>query len=62
MKSIWERNEVQFPRLLSEAAMVLTTEQYEEIAQSMDLTLDEVTSLFERAERAWDNIKKERLT
>jgi hypothetical protein len=54
---MWERNEIQFPRLLAESAAVLTTEQYKEIAQSMDLTLEEVTSLFERAELVWNEIK-----
>jgi hypothetical protein len=54
---VWENNDVQFPRLLTEVAAVLTTEQYKEIALSMDLTLDDVTDLFERAERVWDNIK-----
>jgi len=54
--ALWERDDIQFPRLLAE---VLATQDLdmEALSASMDLTVEEVTALFDRAERTWEAIK-----
>lgn len=54
MKPLWERDSIQFPRLLAEIrAAGLTRNQYHELEASMDLTREEIDQLLERAETAW---------
>ena len=53
----WENNEIQFPRLIAECWAVLTEEQFNELCTSMDLDSEELTSLFERADKAWQKAK-----
>ena len=55
----WESDDVQFPRLLAEVHAVADTKLYNDLCESMDLTLDKVMGLFERAEHRWENIKKD---
>ncbi len=58
MKTTWDTNSIQFPRLLAEVWAVLEYEQYRELAVSMDLSEDEVRSLFRRADEEWEAIKE----
>jgi hypothetical protein len=50
-------DQVQLIRLMSEAHAVLTHEQVCEMAQSMDLTHDEVRTLLNLNEERWEAIK-----
>jgi hypothetical protein len=60
--SKWEDDSIQFPRLLAElSAVELPTKLLEEVAESMDLSLDEVGELFERADIAWEKCKRDAL-
>lgn len=54
--TLWERDDIQFPRLLAE---VLATQDLDmgALSVSMDLTVQEITALFDRAERTWESIK-----
>jgi hypothetical protein len=53
----WENSNIQFPRLIAE--IVATQEiDMEALAESMDLTLDDVHELFERAQTEWEQIKE----
>lgn len=55
----WDRDDYQFPRLLSEILAVgLTDEQLKALSESMGLGLREIDSLFDRAEAAWEEVKK----
>lgn len=55
--ALWGRDDIQFPRLLCE--IIATQENLDifEIAKSMDLTVDEVNELFDRAHEAWEKAK-----
>jgi hypothetical protein len=56
--TMWERDNVQFPRLLAEInATGLTTGQYRMLEDSMELTTAEIDELLERAEDRWTRIK-----
>jgi hypothetical protein len=56
--TMWDRDNVQFPRLLAEInATGLTTGQYRMLEDSMELTTEEIDSLLERAEDRWTRIK-----
>lgn len=56
--SIWNRDDIQFPRLLAEIrASGLTSEQYADLTKSMDLHPDMIDDLLERAENAWNRVK-----
>lgn len=52
----WGNNAVQFPRLLAE---IMATQELdmEALAESMDLSIDQVSELFDRADEAWEHIK-----
>jgi hypothetical protein len=57
----WDRNDIQFPRLLAElAAAGLLSGDYNDlldaVASSMDLEPQEITELFDRAQDVWDRI------
>ncbi len=56
---LWERNDIQFPRLLAEivATMDILESDWEALCQSMDLSSKEVEELFDRAQVEWDRIK-----
>ncbi|WP_196493113.1 hypothetical protein [Burkholderia territorii] len=55
----WERDEIQFPRLLAEIISTQENLDIAALAESMDLSIDDVNSLFDRADRAWEAIKEE---
>jgi hypothetical protein len=57
-KDFWERNNVQFPRLLAEIyAIGLTPEQYGALVNSMDLHRDSIYEILQRAEAEWERLK-----
>lgn len=56
-RSLWERDAVQFPRLLAEIFATQDKLDIPALAESMDLTVDTVNSLFDRARSAWEAIK-----
>lgn len=55
--SNWENNSLQFARLLSE---IMATQELdlEVLAESMDLSVDEVGELFDRANLVWEEAKE----
>lgn len=55
---IWDDNATQFPRLLAEIMATQDTLDMPALANSMDLTVDEVSELFDRANDAWEQAKK----
>jgi len=55
--SLWTRDDVQFPRLLAEICATQDALDIPALAESMDLTVAEVNSLFDRAQTAWETIK-----
>lgn len=59
-QDLWRENSIQFPRLLAEidAVSPLTPQQEQDVADSMDLSVEAVRSLFERASRSWERIKE----
>lgn len=60
MADIWNDNEIQFPRLLAE---INATQELDLdiLAESMDLSVDEVKELFERANNKFEDIKTKAL-
>lgn len=59
--SNWERDDIQFPRLISEilATIEITNEDWAQLRDAMDLEDDELQELFDRAQSAWERIKQE---
>lgn len=55
--SNWERDDIQFPRLIAEINATQDSLNLEALAESMDLSLDEVVELFDRADQAWEAAK-----
>jgi len=54
----WENNHIQFCRLLAEIRTVsLTTEQYDQLQESMDLGYEDIDEVFARAEIEWMRVK-----
>lgn len=59
INTIWKNNSIQFPRLLAEIhAIGLTQYQLEDIADSMDLTENDLMELFYRAIKQFNKIKE----
>lgn len=58
MSDPWLNDDIQFPRLIAEAeaAGAFTTDVIGAMASSMDLSVDEVLELLERAGGKWDAI------
>jgi len=57
--AMWKRNDIQFPRLLAEIfAIGLEPWQIKDLKESMDLTADQISELFQRAEKEWEKIKE----
>lgn len=53
----WKNNQLQFARLLSEIqASKLTSEQYKDLSESMDLSFDEIDKLLQRATDAFEHL------
>jgi hypothetical protein len=55
--SSWEKDEVQFPRLLCEIMATQENINFLGIANAMDITTEEVIELFDRANTAWETTK-----
>lgn len=53
----WDRDDIQFPRLLAEISATQDKLDLQALANSMDLSVSEVNSLFERADQVWESIK-----
>lgn len=55
----WKNNKIQFPRLIAELEAIgaFNEETLHNLADSMDLTPDEVCELIDRAQNEWDKIK-----
>lgn len=59
MKSIFENDNIQFARLLSEIEAVAPLDEFiEDLAVSMDLTVEDVQLIFSRADNAFARAKK----
>jgi hypothetical protein len=57
---LWLRDDIQFPRLLAEILAVCGDKlDYDALCASMDLEPSELDELFDRADIAWEKIKKE---
>jgi len=55
--SRWDNNEVQFARLLCELVANVDNLEFELVAESMDLSKEELTSLYDRADLVWERAK-----
>lgn len=53
----WDCNDVQFPRLIAEINATQDGLDFDALAASMDLSVEDVESLFDRADQAWELIK-----
>lgn len=63
--SLWDNDLIQFARLLDEITGVLDDEEVRtrlmrDLMHTMDLSLEELDSLFARAERVWERAKRDR--
>jgi len=56
----WENDHLQFARLLGEmvACVDLTHDQLMALSESMDLPIEEIHNLMDRAQNAWDDVKE----
>lgn len=56
----WLNNEIQFPRLIAEleATGAFTNAVLRDVSEEMDLRVDDVCSLIDRAQKEWDEIKE----
>lgn len=53
----WKNDNLQFMRLLAEIhASKLTTEQYKDLSESMDLSFDKIDELLQRATDAFEHL------
>jgi hypothetical protein len=60
VKDIWERDDIQFPRLLAEIKAVgLTGKQMDELRASMDLDSNQIHELLDRAEETFEATKEQ---
>jgi hypothetical protein len=57
----WENNAIQFPRLIAEleALGVFSLGVIKGLSEEMDLTVNEICNLIDRAQSEWDAIKKQ---
>ncbi|MBA9846765.1 hypothetical protein ACUXIL_003405 [Ralstonia pickettii] len=55
----WERDDVQFPRLLAEILATQDSLDKKALADSMGLSVEQVSSLFDRAAATWEAFKAE---
>jgi len=54
---MWNNNEVQFARLLCELVAANESLAIEDVARSMDLEVEDVDELFERAHKVFEEAK-----
>lgn len=59
MNDLWKNNEIQFARLICELEMagVITENVLDQLEESMDLEIQDLDELLERATKVWDNSK-----
>jgi|OpeIllAssembly_1097287.scaffolds.fasta_scaffold159531_2 hypothetical protein len=58
----WRNNDIQFPRLIAEmeaAGIFAQPGVLVNLAKEMDLTVDDICFLIDRAQQTWDSIKGE---
>ena len=55
----WSDDSVQFPRLLAEISATQPNLDFEALCASMDLEIDDINDIFDRADEAWEKIKRE---
>lgn len=57
----WANNAIQFPRLITElqVAGAFTSPVVVNLLESMDLTANEVFEIVDRADKVWEEIKKQ---
>jgi hypothetical protein len=53
----WEDDSIQFPRLLAEIMATQDTLDMADLAEAMDLDIEDVGDLFDRAQAEWERIK-----
>jgi len=60
MKPLWDDDLIQFARLLCEinANIRSTPKEWMALCESMDLSLDQVEALFDRASLVWETAKE----
>lgn len=56
----WDDNVVQFARLIAEIAATQDTLDHGALCESMDLSVDDLNELFERADDVWERAKGNR--
>lgn len=54
----WEDDSIQFPRLLCEIIATQQDVDFFTLAESMDLTVNDIYELFDRAHTAWEKAKE----
>ena len=56
----WRNDAIQFPRLISEllATSALNATVIEELAVSMDVSVEQLNDILDRADTAWNDIKE----
>ena len=58
-ESLWERDDIQFPRLICEFIASQDNLNFKDLAEGMDLDEMELDELFIRAHAAWEKAKEE---
>ncbi len=58
MNEKWNDDSIQFARLLAEINATQNDLDLRALAESMDLSIDEINELFDRADIAWEKVKK----
>ena len=55
----WSDNSIQFPRLIAEieAAGGFTPHLMKDLSESMDLSIDDICDIIDRAQTSWERIK-----
>ena len=54
----WNNNKVQFARLLCEIQATQDHIDFDALSESMDLSVDDILSLFDRAVDVWEKAKQ----
>ena len=57
-KDKWECNDIQFPRLLAEIQATQENLDLQVLAEAMDLNVEDVEEIFDRANTSWESIKR----
>lgn len=54
----WENDEVQFARLLCEIAACQDNLDHQALCEAMDIDVDDLNALFDRAHKTWEEAKR----